>query len=256
MKSTIENKLQLLEKEYGIKILYACESGSRAWGFPSPDSDYDVRFIYCRSLDKYLSISEHSEHLSFPISDELDIYGWDLRKVLRLTYRSNTTPFEWLQSPVIYSEQKGFREELMSICNTYFSRRSNTNHYLGIARGAVETMLEDGSIKIKKLFYVLRPLLAAKWCVERNTIAPMNITPLLTLLPEELRVKLENLIKQKAMAKEGQMIIPDPMLMEWIKETEKQCTNQSKEFGKDYFNPALLDNFFRKTIKQYDHKGT
>lgn len=195
MKEVIKKKLHQIEEEYGIKILYSCESGSRAWGFPSPDSDYDVRFIYTRQFEDYLTIHPKKDHLSFPINDELDIYGWDISKVLQLITKSNTTPFEWLQSPVIYREDKIFREELWQLCQSYFCPRSNIHHYLGVARGAMETMQEE-EIKIKKLFYVLRPLLAALWCAERDTIAPMSIFPLLDLLSDNLRRKVLTQIRK------------------------------------------------------------
>lgn len=253
MKAAIQNKLLEIEKEHDIKILYACESGSRGWEFPSPDSDYDVRFIYIRTLHEYLSVVEKVDHLSFPINDELDIYGWDLSKVLKLVRKSNTTPFEWLQSPIVYMKEKGFKEELLEICNHYFSQRSNTHHYLGIAKGAMETMNDDGAIKIKKLFYVLRPLLAAKWCLERNTISPMSIMPLMDLLPGEMRKALQTLIIQKSTASEGFMITPDKDWTDWIRTTEQFCTQASDHLEKNQFSADLLDEFFRKTIYHYDH---
>ena len=182
MRDIILRKLGEITAEHQIRILFANESGSRAWGFPSPDSDYDVRVIYLRPRDFYLSVAERRDQLSFPINDELDIYGWDIRKVLQLILKSNTTPFEWLQSPILYQDVPGFREDLWDLCGQYFSRRSNAHHYLGIARGAMEGFSAEGEIKIKKLFYVLRPLLSAKWCLERSGIAPMTIDPLMELL--------------------------------------------------------------------------
>jgi predicted nucleotidyltransferase len=256
MKTTILNKLLDIEKEHKIKMLFACESGSRGWQFASPDSDYDVRFIYTRTTDEYLSLAGKPDQLSFPINDELDIYGWDLSKTLKLILRSNTTPFEWLQSPIIYREEAGFRAELMELCKYYFSQRSNSHHYLGIARGAMETMNADGMISIKKLFYVLRPMLAAKWCLERNTIAPMTIGPLMTLMPDDLRLEVERLIDEKASAAEGFLITPDAGLLSWIKETEQLCIEQSDLLPKNQFDASRLDHFFRKTIAQYDHSGT
>lgn len=253
MKTTIINKLKQIEKEAGIKILYACESGSRGWEFPSPDSDYDVRFIYTRSTDEYLSIAEKQDTLSFPINDELDIYGWDLIKVLQLIRKSNTTPFEWLQSPIIYFEEEGFRSDLMNLCKNYFSQRSNTHHYLGIAKGAMETMNEQGVIKIKKLFYVLRPILAAKWCMEKAEIAPMSINPLMTLLPNNLQHKLKILIEQKSTSAEGLLITPDSALLQWLKDTEAECVGASQHLEKNQFDLAPLDTFFRTTIARYDH---
>ena len=148
MEATIQQKLTDIEQTYKVRILYSCESGSRAWGFPSFDNDY-------------LTIQPKKDHLSFPINDELDVYGWDILKVLQLVVKSNTTPFEWLQSPVIYRENKKIKEELWQLCQNYFCPKSNIHHYLGVAHGAMETMQEE-EIKIKKLFYVLRPLLAAQ----------------------------------------------------------------------------------------------
>lgn len=247
MKTTIQQKLTEIEKAYGIKILYSCESGSRAWGFPSPDSDYDVRFIYSRPIEEYLTVQTKKDHLSFPINDELDIYGWDISKVLQLITKSNTTPFEWLQSPVIYKEDKTFREELWTLCQNYFCPRSNIHHYLGIARGAMETMNGE-DIKIKKLFYVLRPLLAALWCTERDTIAPMSIFPLMDLLTDDLSKKVLSLIELKSTANESYLIEIDQDIKTWIDQTFDYCMKASQQLTKKDFDRMIADDFFRKTI--------
>jgi len=249
MKTTIQQKLKEIEKEHQIKILYSCESGSPAWGFPSPDSDYDVRFIYSRKLEYYLTIQPKKDHLSFPINDELDVYGWDISKILQLITRSNTTPFEWLQSPVIYRENKTFREELWQLCQSYFCPRSNIHHYLGIAKGAMETM-QGGDIKIKKLFYVLRPLLAALWCAKRNTIAPMSIFPLMDLLSNDLKQKVLSLIDLKATASEGFIIKMDLDLKQWIEATHDYCMKASQQMERKSFDIETADIFFRKVIQK------
>lgn len=247
MKTTIQQKLAEIEKTHGIKILYSCESGSRAWGFPSPDSDYDVRFIYTRSLNDYLTIHPKKDHLSFPINDELDIYGWDISKVLQLIAKSNTTPFEWVQSPVVYKEDTTFKDELWTLSQSYFCSRRNIHHYLGIARGAMETM--DGKdIKIKKLFYVLRPILAALWCVEKNTIAPMSIYPLMDLLTDDLRKKVLSLIELKSTANESYLIELDQYIKTWIDRTFDYCMEVSLQLAKKDFDRKIADEFFRKTI--------
>ncbi|MDR2849201.1 MAG: nucleotidyltransferase domain-containing protein, partial [Verrucomicrobiota bacterium] len=155
MKDSILKKLAGIEQDHGIRILFACESGSRGWQFPSVDSDYDVRFIYVRPLEFYLSVAEQDDQLTFPINDELDINGWDIRKVLQLLRKSNSTPFEWLQSPIVYRQEPGFKDGLWTLCGQYFDQRVQTHHYLGIARSALDTMRTD-EIRIKKLFYVLR----------------------------------------------------------------------------------------------------
>ena len=102
MRDRILHQLQQLEKTEGITILHAVESGSRAGGFPSPDSDYDVRFIYVRSCEAYLRLEKRRDVLELPIDEELDISGWDLDKALRLLHGSNPTLFEWCQSPIVY----------------------------------------------------------------------------------------------------------------------------------------------------------
>lgn len=247
MKTTIQQKLTEIEKSHGIKILYSCESGSRAWGFPSPDSDYDVRFIYSRPIEEYLTIQPKKDYLSFPINDELDIYGWDISKVLQLITKSNTTPFEWLQSPVVYKEDTTFKEELSTLCQSYFCPRSNIHHYLGIARGAMETV-QGEEIKIKKLFYVLRPTLAALWCVERDTIAPMSIFPLMDLLTDDLHKKVLSLIELKSTANESYLIEIDQDIKTWIDGTFDYCMETSLQLTKKNFDSKIADEFFRKTI--------
>jgi len=253
MKTEITNKLKEIEHSNGIKILFACESGSRGWEFPSPDSDYDVRFIYVRPLNFYLSVMDKHDHLSFPINDELDIYGWDIKKVLKLIQKSNTTPFEWLQSPIIYVEQDGFRDDLWSLCQSYFYRKKNINHYLGIAKGAMDTISNGDEIKIKKLFYVLRPLLSANWCLEKNTIAPMQIGPLLTIIPENLQKIITELIVLKSTSAEAFIIKINPELRIYIEDEFNKCSNAAKELDKESFDAEELDTFFRLTVMSYDN---
>jgi predicted nucleotidyltransferase len=248
IKMKILNKLSEIEKEHNIRILFACESGSRGWQFPSPDSDYDVRFIYARPFDSYLSIAEQNDHFDFPIDDELDINGWDIRKVLQLVRKSNTTPSEWLQSPVVYRQEQKFRDELWTLCRQYFNRRANINHYLGIAGSALSTIGNNGEIKIKKLFYVLRPLLAAKWCSEKNTVAPMSIQPLSSLLPENLQQPVKDLIDLKSTAPEGYIITVDSELRLYIEREIEYCSQIPAESSKMSFPVEPLDAFFRKII--------
>jgi uncharacterized protein len=253
MQQIIINKLAAIEKEQNIQMLFACESGSRGWEFPSPDSDYDVRFIYVRPYRFYLSVQDRKYDLNFPISGELDMYGWDIRKVLQLIKKSNTTPFEWLQSPIIYKQDPDFKNSLWSLCQLYFGQRSNIHHYLGIAQGALETMANDSEIKIKKLFYVLRPLLAAKWCLEKKHIAPMTIGPLMTLLPDALKKQVSGLIAMKAQAAESFIIQISPELKTYIDTEFARVNEASHHLQKDHFEADKLDEFFVNTITRYDH---
>lgn len=252
MRTAILNKLNAIEKEHDVKILFSCESGSRGWGFPSPDSDFDARFIYLRPLSFYLSVSENADHLSFPINDELDIYGWDLKKVLQLMRKSNTTPFEWLQSPIVYWERGNFRSELWGLCPGFFNRRSNVHHYLGIAKNAMDTIINGQEIKIKKLFYVLRPLLSAKWCLGKKEIAPMTIGALSSLLPSDLQMAIEELVAFKSTVTEGRVVKIGERLKSFIDEEFKNCSAALKDEKKDHFEASLLDEFFIKMINEYD----
>jgi uncharacterized protein len=253
MQALITQRLLTIAQEQHLKILFACESGSRGWEFPSPDSDYDVRFIYVRPYKFYLSVMDRDYDVQFPIEGDLDMYGWDIRKVLQLIRKSNTTPFEWLQSPIVYIEQPGFRESLWDLCRHYFSQRANIHHYLGIAKGAMDTLENGDQIKIKKLFYVLRPLLAAKWCLEKNSIAPMTIDPLMTLLPADLLQTARKLITLKATAEESFVIKIDQRLLTYIQTEYMRINEASVNLQRDHFEPGALDDFFAKTITRYDH---
>lgn len=253
MQQTIIDKLSAIEQEHKIKMLFACESGSRGWQFPSPDSDYDVRFIYIRPYRFYLSVLDRQYDLNFPINGELDMYGWDIRKVLQLIKKSNTTPFEWLQSPIIYKEEAGFCNELWTLCQSYFGQRSNIHHYLGIAKGAMDTIANDSEIKIKKLFYVLRPLLAAKWCLEKQSIAPMTIGPLMTLLPDQFKKQVVDLIALKSTAAESFIIKISADLKAYIDDEFALISDASALLKKDLFDADKLDEFFVTTITRHDH---
>jgi predicted nucleotidyltransferase len=222
---TIITAIESLEAKYNIEILYACESGSRAWGFPSPDSDYDARFIYRHRKETYLSIGGYEEQIGPFINGDLDLNGWDIRKLLRLMANANSTPFEWLQSPIIYKEQSGFRDGLKPLLEQYFNPRTQINHYLGIATGALKAM-PDG-FKIKKLFYVLRPILAAKWIAAYNAYPPMQIQPMLELLSEGLKHTILKLINDKAKMNESAQVYCDSAIQEFIEEEMRALRDYS-----------------------------
>src|SRR5947209_3872560 len=115
MKDKIIAKLYEIEKEQSVKILYAVESGSRAWGFASKDSDYDIRFIYVHPIDWYISIEEKRDVIEYPVKDLLDFSGWDIRKALQLYKKSNPPLYEWLVSPIVYLEHGNFAQQLRDL---------------------------------------------------------------------------------------------------------------------------------------------
>ncbi|NVO29693.1 nucleotidyltransferase domain-containing protein [Hymenobacter lapidiphilus] len=202
MLARIQTALTKLEATHNVRILYACESGSRAWGFPSPDSDYDVRFIYCHPAAWYLTLDEGPDTLNFPVDDELDLAGWELRKALRLLRGSNAALFEWLQSPVVYHEALDFRAQLAPLLPATFNLKAGLHHYLGQLRRGVEQDLTGEDVRLKRLFYALRSALAAHWIRERQTMPPMEFAPLRALLPPALEAEVDELLQRKAGANE------------------------------------------------------
>ena len=180
MQEIIKNKLQEIEKEQNIRIILAVESGSRAWGFASPDSDYDVRFIYYKPENEYLRLDEQRDVIELPINSLLDINGWDISKTLRLLYRSNPTLFEWLSSPIIYKSEPEI-EKIKEIAFSFFSCKKGLCHYLSMAKSNYREYLKTDMVRAKKYFYVLRPIFACRWILEKETPPPMLFSELLKM---------------------------------------------------------------------------
>ncbi len=252
MLKKIQSALQKIEKTHQVKILYACESGSRAWGFPSPDSDYDVRFIYIKSIDWYLSINEKTDHITLPLdADNLDIVGWDIRKVLRLMQKSNASIFAWMLSPIVYHNENGFVEKLRALAPQYFAPRAAIHHYLGLTRKIVQTELQKDKVNIKKYFYVLRPLLCAKWIAERHEAPPMEFQNLLPLIEgkEELLKEIEELLQRKERALEGAYIDRVPLIHDFA-EAELSALHQiAKELPNTQPDSKALNEWFRALVR-------
>jgi predicted nucleotidyltransferase len=197
----IRKKLFEIESTHNVKILYAIESGSRAWGFESIDSDYDVRFIYAHNKNWYLNILPKRDVIEYPINDEFDYSGWDLRKTLFLISKSNPVLFEWLKSPVIYYKDQFSYSILEQISESYFSPISSIYHYLHMANRNYRQYLLGDEVKIKKYFYVLRPIMACMWIENYKMAPPMEFEKLLTqIYDKEL---LDNIYKLLLRKKSG-----------------------------------------------------
>ncbi|MCL4152986.1 UNVERIFIED_CONTAM: hypothetical protein GTU68_007345, partial [Idotea baltica] len=178
MKEKIQQELAELEAEKDIKILYAVESGSRAWGFASKNSDWDVRFIYVHRKNWYLSIDKRKDNVNRMLPDDLDLSGWEIRKALGLFRKSNPPMLEWLRSPIVYTEPFTTAERLRKLSDNYFNPRSCLYHYLSMARGNYKDYLQNETVKLKKYFYVLRPIIACDWIAEKKEMAPMEFQTL------------------------------------------------------------------------------
>lgn len=253
MLEIIQSKLSDIEAQQQVRILYACESGSRAWGFASPDSDYDVRFIYTRRTEDYLSISERRDIIELPVNKVLDIGGWDIRKALQLFLKSNASLYEWLQSPVVYVAGGGLKEEMLSLAPAYFSIRAGCHHYLSMAANTFEYELQGSTVKMKKYFYALRPALACLWIVKKKTVPPIQFGDLRTLVEDlHWHSAIDELLLQKQAADEKAMIAPIPLLHEWLQETLAYCKQESADMPRLKNNTITLDNLFRKYITHHD----
>jgi len=177
LKNIILGKLDEIEKTENVRIIHAVESGSRAWGFPSPDSDYDVRFIYIRPLEYYLRLEKNRDVIEYQLDKTLDINGWDLQKALRLLYKSNPTLFEWNNSPIVYKTTCEWLK-VRNIINDYFQSKHGIYHYLSTAKSNYREYLKTDTVKLKKYFYVLRPVLACKWIIDKKSPPPMLFSEL------------------------------------------------------------------------------
>ncbi|QQT25740.1 MULTISPECIES: DNA polymerase beta superfamily protein [Sphingobacterium] len=249
MRDRILKKLNEISVAENIKILFACESGSRGWKFPSIDSDYDVRFIFVRKPDAYSTIFPAVMDLQFPIHEDLDMYGWDLRKVLTLLYSSNATPFEWIQSPIVYCQELTFKKFFLQLIESYFDERKQVHHYLGTVRSKID-ILEYKKVKLKSLFYVLRSLLAAEWSLNNNSYPPMIFDELMVLMPKDICNEAIDLVALKSNVNEQFEYTLTSSLRQYISDKfrsleAKAKLTESKQFDKDH-----LEEFFKSILHQ------
>lgn len=181
MKDIIAKQLKDISIQHQINILYACESGSRAWGFPSTDSDYDVRFIYTRPLPWYLSIEGKSDTIILPINDELDINGWDIKKALALMRKYNAPLSEWLMSPIVYLKDNNLSDDIRNLCKMSFSPSRAHYHYMAQAKKFYE-IKDRENYSVKAFLYFFRATLGVLWIEKFETQPPMNIFELIAPL--------------------------------------------------------------------------
>lgn len=194
----IDDKLNEIEEKENVRILHAIESGSRAWGFASPDSDYDVRFIYVRKKEDYLALNPKRDVIEWQLDEVFDINGWDLKKALYHFHKSNATIFEWSNSPIVYRTTKEW-QEIYTVAKNYFSVKSSLYHYYGTANGNFFEYLQEDEVKYKKYFYVIRPLLACKYIKEHITPPPVLFSELMKQeLPHEIKQEIQKLLEVKA----------------------------------------------------------
>jgi len=220
IRDEILGRLHAAEREHGVRILLAIESGSRAWGFASPNSDYDVRFIYARPADWYLSVDleERRDVIEYPIVDDIDLNGWDVRKALRLFWRSNPAFVEWIHSPIVYIDDGAFAPAARALLPEVYSPASGIHHYRSMAKATQRAYLRSEQVSLKKYFYALRPLLAVRWIERHGSAPPIEFAKMLHLLEGrgELLHEIDVLLEKKRHAPELGLSDPVPALNDFI----------------------------------------
>ena len=218
MKNSVRKAICDIEREHDVKVLYACESGSRAWGFPSPDSDWDVRFIYAHNIDWHLRLDAKSDNIDLMLPGDLDLAGWELGKTLRLFAGCNLALNEWIGSPLVYSKNKDFLQRLSQLIALYFNPKKALFHYLSMAGKTMDSHLHKDEMKIKKFFYVLRPLLCCEWIVRHAKMPPTDFHAMLPLFEGISSIKdfTGQTLQRKQSAAEGELIEIPNHVKKWL----------------------------------------
>ena len=263
----IQENLKAIEEKNSVRILMAVESGSRAWGFASPDSDYDVRFIYMRPKEEYLRVDAMPDVIEWKLDEVLDINGWDLKKALLAFAKGNPNIMEWSNSGIVYLDSDLWQQVRASALR-FFSEKAALCHYYGLAKNTLETHLRGETVRYKKYFYALRPLLCCRWIERFHQVPPMEFRTLLSLfdgsdpdLNTELFETIQTLLARKAVTEEKDLNPHMPVIRDFILE---ECPRQKSisdalpdDHKRDYseinraFRLALdSEGFTRKSIEQ------
>jgi uncharacterized protein len=254
VESKIVAAIDAVERDDDVVVLLCVESGSRAWGFPSLDSDYDVRFVFAHRPNWYVSIDlEHRRDvIERPIDDMLDVSGWDIRKALRLFRKSNPPLLEWLQCPIRYRERSSFAERLRSLLPDFYSPRASFHHYAHMAHGNFREYLQGETVWRKKYFYVLRPLLAMLWIESGGGPVPIEFQRLVdaTVSDTELRGAIDGLLEAKRRGAELDRGPSIPALSRFIESELTRLTQEQPE--RTQVSPSVdkLDELFRSVLRE------
>ena len=248
MQKIIKDKLKEIEEKENVTILMAVESGSRAWGFASPDSDYDVRFIYVREKEDYLRLDTVRDVIDWQLDDVLDINGWDVKKALQLMHNSNPTIFEWCESPIVYRTSEAF-EQMKQLRKAYFSPKKSLYHYLHMAESNYKKFLQCDQIKVKKYFYVLRPILAAKWIAVKKIWPPMLFSELMEAeLEEDLKPETERLLVMKKEMDEMELVPGNQKINAYVESNLEKFKKLADDMPKTETSWDSLNRYFRSLL--------
>jgi predicted nucleotidyltransferase len=249
MENKILNKLSEIEREKNIDILFAVESGSRAWGFESPDSDYDIRFVYKHKKDWYLNLWEQKDTIEFMTdNDLLDGSGWEFRKALKLLAKSNASFLGWLFSPIVYRANNDFLNEIKGIAKNNFNPVSGFYHYHSMSKGFEET-LDTDEMTLKSFFYAIRTALCANWVYKNETIPPVLFTELYPIIDTKFHSLLNDLIDLKSREIEKSNEPVDSALIQLVRDIVADNNSIKNDLINKKPNPEEFNTFFLKEIR-------
>lgn len=251
MNDKIIKYLNQIQEEKEIEILLACETGSRAWGFPSPDSDYDVRFIYRHKKNWYLSLNEQKDTIEKMLdNNEIDLSGWDLKKCLNLLWKSNPPLLERIQSPIIYISDKEFLDGINDLAKTTYSKIATMHHYLNMAKKMYLEVKDNENVKLKKLFYALRTSIACIWIIEKEEMPPIVFQTMLEQLNIEKGItdRIYELIDLKATKNESYIHFEEKEINHYIEKCFETADKIANSLSASKGKIDDLNNFFIKTI--------
>ena len=249
IRKEITDQLAEIERKKNVKVLCAVESGSRAWGVESPDSDYDVRFVYISRIEDYLSLQDKRDVIEWQLDEVLDVNGWDLKKTLVQFHRGNATLFEWANSPIVYKTTDEWKK-IYEISKRCFSEKAALYHYYGTASSTFNHHLQGDKVKYKKYIYALRPLLACKFIEDHHCIPPVKFEDLRKqILPKELADEMEELLKIKAKSDEKDLNPKMPVIQKYIEDEIIRYEQLLKSMQDDRINDwTMLDKIFLEIL--------
>lgn len=204
--AVIQSRLRDIERDHSVQFLFAIESGSRAWGFPSPDSDFDVRFVYAHDPSWYLSIKPGRDVIELPLEGDWDINGWDIQKAIGLLLKPNPVLLEWLSSPIHYRWNENVCHTLRTFAEQHVRPIDCLTHYFHLAKNNWTRNIDgETAVNLKKYFYALRPVLAIRWVrAHPDLLPPMNFQDLIngTDVDQTLQNRISELLRAKAESSE------------------------------------------------------
>ncbi|WP_270182264.1 nucleotidyltransferase domain-containing protein [Alkalihalobacillus sp. CinArs1] len=236
----IREALALIEKENNVHILFACEAGSRAWGYDRAESDYDVRFIYVHEIEWYLTLFQKSDVIE-KAADEVELHGWDIKKALGLLTKSNPTLLEWLQSPIIYRESDSFHR-VRELAGEMIQLKPVMFHYTKMGKKNLTNYRESG--KQKHLLYALKSVLFTEWIYDRKRIPDKKVQELLqwSTIPVRLKVTCAYLLNRK-------VIQHDNLVSDFLEQQLNVYEEKAKELPMHETNREKVDHLYRELIE-------